>query len=974
MEEGELEPEPQTEPRKVPFTDSSGQADGDQPSCDDKENGSNSVSGFCLREYVSSSGEKSKFEYVVSRGVTGSIEVEVDQVIGALVHHGSKENRELAGKLDMEIKEQGDGLVKEHGNVQTFEDALAKENKGRVSDESSFKQGPLLELLIEEQLLEDNAAENVSVSSSEVKMDLREGHSGKVEIDGAEKDEVVFDLDVGQNDGRGISLEAEDRETTAIDLEADQLGMKCIDLEADTKATDNFSSSKEAAIENDLSLMLMTDCVKDNQQEKGKGIAISFSRSADFVDEDAVEGPNIGVFHLDLKSQVALTEKAGGAMLSNGPLDLSLSLPNVLPDQSKSPLNSHPNSPCPSGSIQSFPSSFQTLSDGFTNSMSFSSYQPFVQKPSCSLTQNSMENYEQSVGSHRIFQGVDQHSTGTIWQAQTSNEPKRKGAGALFQRALLNRNSSQKSLQGLNGHHYSNSGGVLRQLTPAHSLGSHDTSSDYKKDKRIKTVESSNNLFMSKQPELERLVVNGQGLAERIISGLVSEPLQVTSKVLQDMTEYSVAYMKEAISKMLTDEDKHGQIHVLQEALQRRSDLTMETMQRCSRSMLEIMVAVKTGLPDFLQKTNNASSSDLIEIYHNLKCRNLSCRSILPVDDCDCKICSQKNGFCSACMCLVCSKFDMAYNTCCWVGCDVCLHWCHTECGLRNCHIRNGLSSNGVPGATEMQFHCVACGHPSEMYGFVKEVFRTCSKGWKVEILARELRYISRIFSASIDVRGKNLCHIADRMLMKLEDKTKHNEVIDCVMTFLSQSESNSINVPGYTPSEPCGTNSKISNVLEQSSKETKWLQPFSLGKVSHIAQTSAASSMDGRWMCEQRGDTGIWIKHENKPIVDELDSVVRFKQAEAKMYQERADHARREAEGLKRIVAAKNDKIEEEFTSAITRLQLQQAEDRHRKKFEELQAMERVNHNFNNMKARMEAEIKDLLMKMEIIKHNFSA
>lgn len=87
---------------------------------------------------------------------------------------------------------------------------------------------------------------------------------------------------------------------------------------------------------------------------------------------------------------------------------------------------------------------------------------------------------------------------------------------------------------------------------------------------------------------------------------------------------------------------------------------------------------------------------------------------------------------------------------------------------------------------TEMQFHCLACGHRSEMFGFVKEVFKTCAKDWKVETLAKELQYVKRIFTASNDVRGKNLHDVAEQMLMRLEDKASHSEVINYVMAFLS--------------------------------------------------------------------------------------------------------------------------------------------------------------------------------------------
>ncbi|CAB4298588.1 unnamed protein product [Prunus armeniaca] len=153
------------------------------------------------------------------------------------------------------------------------------------------------------------------------------------------------------------------------------------------------------------------------------------------------------------------------------------------------------------------------------------------------------------------------------------------------------------------------------------------------------------------------------------------------------MTGQSAACMKETIREIMLNMDKRMQLVAFQKALQSRSDITMETLLKAHRAQLEILVALKTGLPDFLQQESDVSSSDLAEIFLNSRCRNPSCRSPVPV----------------------------------WIGCDVCLHWCHADCALRESYIRNGRSATGSQGTTEMQFHCVACDHPSEMFGFVKE-------------------------------------------------------------------------------------------------------------------------------------------------------------------------------------------------------------------------------------------------------------
>ncbi|KAK4411069.1 protein OBERON 4 [Sesamum angolense] len=70
------------------------------------------------------------------------------------------------------------------------------------------------------------------------------------------------------------------------------------------------------------------------------------------------------------------------------------------------------------------------------------------------------------------------------------------------------------------------------------------------------------------------------------------------------------------------------------------------------------------------------------------------------------------------------------------------------------------------------------------------------------------------------------------------------------------------------------------------------------------------------------------------EPIFDELESIVRIKQAEAMMFQARADDARRESEALKRISVTKNERIEEEYTSRISKLRLAEADEMRKQKW----------------------------------------
>lgn len=999
MEEGELEPDPIPEP-----SDTIGQAK-DSQNCKDKEDENKNDTELSSENKDALLSKKSDFLEGAS-GEERSMQMEVVQVAGKNEHvelfkgldkeirgeeEGFTESEGQREGLDQKLREEED-LAEEICNREKLEDTYCLEMKKRICAENSHLplQGLNFEIkrpLEAREVKDDELAIVYSKIDKNLEDKVSEVNVRELGVDAEKKEEMSINLEIVQWKDKGIDQ---------VGFDAEQCQVKGIDLHAaDAGDVVCFSSVKEITFKNNLELNPMVDKIKENLKDKGKSIAHTLSNVADSVeDEDAVEGPCRRGFELVFQDHITQPDKPSSCGLFSGwttnkklklePLDLSLGLPGAIPDLSSNPPNSQSYSPGHTRSIQSFPSSFRTTSDGFTNSITFSSSQPFVHNPSCSLTQNSMDNYEQSVGSRPIFQGVDQVSSGTIWPSQTIVEPKRKsGAGALFHRVLLNGNHSSNSIKIMNGHHHLNSNALLRQQSfprqpsPPQSVGSHDMLPEHSQDKRILTKERSfNSASRSEQHEGEEVIVNTPNVVERIITRIVSEPLQVMERILQDMTEHSIEYLKDSICKMLANTEKCGQIYTLQMALQRRSDLTADAMTKCSRTLLEILVALKTDLPDFLQKPNNAPSSDLVEIYHNLKCRNIACRNVLPVDDCDCKICSPKNGFCSACMCLICSKFDMASNTCSWVGCDVCLHWCHTDCGLHGSHIRNGRNSSVAPGATEMQFHCVACGHPSEMFGFVKEVFKMCSKDWKVENLVKELQYVRRIFFGSNDLRGKSLYQFAGQMLVKLEDKKKHSEVIKNIMSFLSESESTISNAPPlYSPRETSGNNGQRSNDVTFPREENAWLSPVSSSKVSRLLHKATTSGTNDDQMSRQRKDSAfLQLNCERKPIVDELESVVGFKQAEAKMYQERADNARREAESLKRIAAAKNGKIDEEFSSRVTKLQLQEAEDRRKQKLEELQAIERAHHDFISLKTRMEAEIKDLLLKMEATRRNVNA
>ncbi|TKY49961.1 OBERON protein [Spatholobus suberectus] len=67
--------------------------------------------------------------------------------------------------------------------------------------------------------------------------------------------------------------------------------------------------------------------------------------------------------------------------------------------------------------------------------------------------------------------------------------------------------------------------------------------------------------------------------------------------------------------------------------------------------------------------------------------------------------------------------------------------------------------------------------------------------------------------------------------------------------------------------------------------------------------------------------------RQKKKLQIEELEKIVRLKNAEADMFQLKANEAKREAERLQRIALAKQDKSEEEFTSNYLKQRLNEAE-----------------------------------------------
>ncbi|KAK4414478.1 protein OBERON 4 [Sesamum alatum] len=826
------------------------------------------------------------------------------------------------------------------------------------------------------------------------------GAGSKYEIDMKGEDEGGNDV---MEDRREGCLEEDADSTCDEKLSSLQDQREDEDVKVEVKADDTtITGNMEIAAGNEPLMEKTTQTLKD----KGKSIALSPSDTIHFTETNLevenksrdlatngdieMEGPSTRGFQFLSTDPIKKPEKVEQST-HNRPkddklaLELSLSLPNVLLPIGSQNRGQTPGSPSRARSVQSFASSFRTNSEGFTASMSFSGSQQFTHNPSCSLTHNA-HDYEQSVGSKPLFQGVD-------WKALSSDENKSKENPA-YQGMSSRENGLHQQSQLFQGNstvpHLKVAGGssklpiglerqlsFSKHLAGAQGFGTYDNGPEYSKDrKHLMTEKDCGSLQKSNDPDgKEQGLVVGVDFAESIVTMIVSEPLQTMARRFNDMTGQQVACVKDFVHDIISNPGKQWQLIALQKALQKRPDVSLDMLLNAHRTQLEILVALKTGLREFVRQKYDISSSELAEIFLNMRCRNLNCKSLLPVDECDCKICAKRSDFCRDCMCLVCSKFDNASNTCGWVGCDVCLHWCHADCGLRESHIRNGRSATGAQGTTEMQFYCVACDHPSEMFGFVKEVFQNFVQEWTAENLSRELEYVRRIFSASEDVRGKQLHEIAVRALSKLANRSDLKEVQNHIISFFTETTSDRpASIPIESRKELPIKNQEGTSGIPGSSQGAGWLKSAYPDKAPRLENSvNLLPGFDSNRNDKYTTNMDLRKNSQKEPIFDELESIVRIKQAEAMMFQARADDARRESEALKRISVTKNERIEEEYTSRISKLRLAEAEEMRKQKVEELQALERAYQEYFTMKMRMETDIKDLLLKMEATRRNLA-
>lgn len=279
----------------------------------------------------------------------------------------------------------------------------------------------------------------------------------------------------------------------------------------------------------------------------------------------------------------------------------------------------------------------------------------------------------------------------------------------------------------------------------------------------------------------EQSVIRRVSSADKIsLRDIARERVDIIYEKMHRLPDEFLEEMKNGLRAILEGNggsQQREEFSMLQKLVQSRTDLTAKTLIRAHRVQLEILVSINTGIQAFLHPSISLSQTSLIEIFVYKRCRNIACQNQLPAEDCTCEICTNRNGFCNLCMCVICNKFDFEVNTCRWIGCDLCSHWTHTDCAIRDGLICMGPSVKSGLGPSEMVFRCRACNRTSELLGWVKDVFLHCAPAWDREALTRELDFVSRIFHGSDDPRGRKLFWKCE----DLKEKMK-NSIVESTM------------------------------------------------------------------------------------------------------------------------------------------------------------------------------------------------
>lgn len=428
---------------------------------------------------------------------------------------------------------------------------------------------------------------------------------------------------------------------------------------------------------------------------------------------------------------------------------------------------------------------------------------------------------------------------------------------------------------------------------------------------------------------------------------VAKERVDIVSERMQHLPHEFLEELKNDLRYILegTGGSQHKEeFSVLQKLVQSRSDLIPKVLIRSHRVQLEILVAINTGIQAFLHPSITLSQTCLIEVLLYKRCRNIACRSQLPADDCTCEICTNRNGFCNLCMCVICNKFDFAVNTCRWIGCDLCSHWTHSDCAIRSGQISTGPCVKNGAGPTEIISRCRACNKTSDLLGWVKDVFQLCATGWNRDALMMELDFVSRIFRGSEDPKGRKLFWKCEDLLEKLKAGEAEQMACKAILLFFQELEVNPSKNSGreeggrlIAPQESCN---RISEVVQEAIRKMEMVGEEKTRMFKKARLALEASDQELKDKAREVAELKMERQHKKQQI-DELESIVRLKEAEADMFQLKASEARREAESLQRIALSRSEKTEEDYASRYLKLRLNEAEAEKQYLFEKIKLQE---------------------------------
>ncbi|KAL0398881.1 UNVERIFIED_CONTAM: OBERON-like protein [Sesamum radiatum] len=396
---------------------------------------------------------------------------------------------------------------------------------------------------------------------------------------------------------------------------------------------------------------------------------------------------------------------------------------------------------------------------------------------------------------------------------------------------------------------------------------------------------------------------------------LVAKKLEKEKERDNGFAEHSVVRHISSSDKMSLRDVAREKVEIIAERMQNLPDEYLDKFKNelrafleAHRVQLEILVAIKTGIQAFLHPSVSLSQASLIDIFLYKRCRNIACGSALPADDCTCELCSKRKWF---------------------------LQPLHIGMGPS---VKNGISSG------EMLFRCRACSRTSELLGWVKDVFQHCAPNWDRDALIRELDYVSRIFRGSEDPRGRKLFWKCEELIEKL--KSGVAEPIPCKAILMLFQELEADPLKNQDSEEagrmisPQEAFNRIADVVQEAVRKMEMVAEEKMRMVKKARLAVEACEQELKDKAREVAALKL-EKTEKKIQIDELESIVRLKQAEADMFELKANEARREAERLQRIALAKTEKSERDYASRYLKQRLHEAEAEKQYLFEKIKLQE---------------------------------